>query len=705
MFQSANYDVIEFSSPIKGMNQNISVDILPTDFAYYLENFIALPLGDLTSRYGTSLELELDNLEETIIESFPYATDSSKQIILYTQKYLRDLSLSNFQRIPNDPYSFSFTSTNSSKYIKDTPIKIEYSLQGIHNIYDYIQKVDVQGTTVTIKLMNTPLPPAALNPVFNSSFYSIGSLCNYDLSTKDITVLKTNLSVGCVPRSLYYLGKLLIFNGVDRVMSWDGTTLADIYDMVKEKADSLTRIDNRHLSFSKSADFNLDDYKVNNLIQIKVRETITQTTIVNRSVAGNIVTLTVADDLPAFAANNQTILLYQAWPPAFSYMYVAYDRIWALGPGPVSIEYRSKNEARRIYFSYKTKTLTDWFSETTKTVPSVDISNNHGVIDNIEAIIQINEYLVFAGRERTQLWLGSEPLAVDQSSIGNTLRYYSTVPTGIIHGNLIVELPNDIYFVSKSEIQSFSTFNIAKQFAATSFDALNPIVRENTKTILSSNVNYRACKSFKYSSGSIAGFRIGNNKVLCSPFSTSLYSWTLFSGDFLNSNSFMTLDNSLYLSKKNKLFKYADGNDNTPRIYGDNGGNTPISFSSTQPANLKQKFSNKRFEILAKYPSNFPLRPENSIIIEIDSQFPQAFNLSSSCRFDIQGDLFNTISFTQDDPVKKSSFGFRFRGNYQIYRDKLKFVSSKFWLTLRGSSIDGPITIKKIKLYGVLERK
>jgi hypothetical protein len=283
------------------------------------------------------------------------------------------------------------------------------------------------------------------------------------------------------------------------------------------------------------------------------------------------------------------------------------------------------------------------------------------------------------------------------------------LPTGVIHGDLLVELANDVFFISATGLQSFSTLNIAKQFAATSLDAVDPLIQQYAASLASSNINYRACSSFKYEGGTLTGFKIGNNKVLCSLFSTTLYSWSLFSGDFEAASSFLAFSNGLYLSVRNKVYAYADGHDGSPPRYGDQGGEGLIPFSWTLPviADAKgRRFANKRYEIQLDYPSSFALRQDNQVNIGISGDLPKSYAIASPCRFELRGDLLQSIPLAQaQDNPSQDSIGFRFEQPFSFFKDRLKFMAAKFWLTLSGYTKDGPLTFKKIKLYGIIERR
>jgi hypothetical protein len=348
MLQEGNYDVLEFSMPSQGMNQNISPEELPPSFAYALENIVAKPLGEGQVRFGTAAVFSLPQPDATILKLFPFMkADGSEQILLYVQEYAHDATAHTFA-IQNNR-QFSFTSPhNTARYVEDTTIKIEYTLNGQMTLYDGIASLVSEGNVVTVTLEYNTFPAEA---VITRISFSTGTIYKYDLDPQIplnplSQPLKKNLSVACVPRSVTFIGKLLICNGVDRVLSWDGTILEEVYDFVSEDVQALNRIDGRHLSFVISPSFEIGNCAVGNLLQVVANGITTQTTIAARTLNAQTVTITTTTDLPLFAQDH-TEIFYQAWPPKFNFLFVAHDRLWALGEGAVGLEYRNPNEPKK----------------------------------------------------------------------------------------------------------------------------------------------------------------------------------------------------------------------------------------------------------------------------------------------------------------------------------------------------------------------
>lgn len=689
--------------PQGGMNQNIAPDSLPFSFAYFLENIVPKPLGEGHVRYGTRDIYKFQNPEAVILKAFPFLkSDGSQQILLYVQEFVTD-NANTFQVLGNRQLSF-VSPNNAARYLADTPIKIEYTFNGVATLYDTIAQVTTAGTTVTVTIANNAFPQPLENVQITRVSFSSGILYSYDLSTNTLSApLRRNLSVACIPRSATFLNTLILCNGVDPLLSWNGEALIEVTDFVKEETAVLTRIDNRNFSFTIPASFNIDDYAVGHLLQIRVNGITTQTVIAARNLNGQTLRVTTTTDLPQFVP-NQTQVLYQAWPPRFNFLYVAHDRLWALGEGAATLNFRSPQEALKVYYTYKTNTVTGWFNERTKTVPSIDLSNKHGEPDNLEAICLVSDLMAFVGRNKTQVYQGKNPLPANE---GGNFEFNSILPTGVIHGDLLIELPNDVVFVNSYGIQSFSTLNIAKQFAATSLNAIDPLIQDHVSRLLSSNTQYWKAASFKYDLGALAGFKLGTQKTLVSLFSDSLYSWSLFSGDFEKALSFLSFGDRLYLTSANTLFSYADGKDGLPPLYGDQNGTAIIPFAWTLPVISPEGrcFACKRYEIQLDYPSSFTIRANNQLNVGVSGDLPKSYQITSPYRFDLRGDLLNTAPFTTADPVLKDSLGFRLDQPYAILKDRFKFLASRFWLTLSGTTQDGPLSLRKIKLYGILERR
>lgn len=713
LFVEGSYDVLEFSMAPNGMNQNISAKVLPPNFAHVLENILPDPQGRGSVRFGNELINDELPPDSKILEEFAFIkSDGNKQVVLYVQEFTEDLPIEEAPTII-DGKTFTFQSDHAPKFVLNAPIKITYTGPlGIITLYSTIADLIVEeGINVTITLAEDNIFPSNFEDLtITHVYYAVGSIYSFDFASETLSAqLMTGLSVTTVPRSCPFPDVIIIYNGIDKLMSWNGTTLEVIIDFVKEIGTNFNWIDATHFSFLTPENFIIEKYFDQAQIRLSINGTVTSTTVASIMQPIDIATIATEDPIPEFTGEDEVILYYGDYPPPFSYLYPAHDRIFALAPGAISLKYRDPEEALKVFFTNQPNSYTAWYDELTKHVLFEDLSAKHGVADNLEAICMVNELLIFIGRHKTQIWQGSDPSP--NADPRNEFEWLYNLPIGIAHGNLLVPLPNDVYFVTENGIVSFNTLNIARQLVASPSDAVDPIVRQYVKTITESDLNYWACRSFKYKSGPFVGFKIGKNKLLVSLYSANLYAWAFFTGDFSKASCFCgDLDNSLYLGIDNKIYKYADGKDSSVIIYGDQDGESAIPFYWMLPVvhQSGRRYANKRYEIQFDYPSSFFINPDNSIFISIFGDIRKTFSLENEYELSPRGDPFNTIPLlkTAIDPNKPSKYaiGMRLGIPYESIKGRLKFISSSFWLNISGYCKDGPVYFDRVRLFGIFER-
>ena len=705
MLYEGGYEVKKLIPPTSGMNQNISQNILPAKFCYYLQNILPSPLGEGKVRYGTKLVYQDADDKYSIIRAFPFKNvNGNSQIIRYGQEY-KLLAGAVSQKI-TDANKITVQANNTNVFVKDSYLLLQYDYNGIFYpaAYYFIKNiVQIDNQTIEIEVENNSFPsPVPVNgyPI-TSLYYASGVLDVYDVATNSVVVGQRieNLSVTCIPRGEFIASKYFICNGVDKIMTWDGTNLKVYTEFVKEVANTFNRVNNTTFSFISNVSFIQGKYFAGNLIQLKIDGVTGTYNVSTIQIAGNVISITTQENLPNFGGQARIELYYSDSPPPFSFLKSINDRLFALGPGAAGIEYRDPFNALRFYASYTTSTDVNGFkfiSEQTKTVPSTDISGKHGGADNLEAIASLSGNTIFIGRNKTQVWQGADPTT---SLLPTSMSYATTLPVGIAHGDLLIELPNDISFISQNGNVSLSTLNVARQMAATSYNAVDPLIQQYLKTISGSNFDYRACRSFKYDSGAFAGFKIGFNDVLVSKYETALYAWSVFTGDFAKASDLVSnIDTSLYLFMGRKILQYADGV-NSEVIYGDGGGTIPIDFAITWPVNNERRWSNKRYEVQFDYSSSVYTNKNNYVNISVNGDLSKTFTLEDSYKFDFRGDVLGTIPLSTDG-IK----GLSLDSPYAFPKDRLHFIGLNFFVNIIGKTIDGPISFKKIRLFGISER-
>ena len=534
------------------------------------------------------------------------------------------------------------------------------------------------------------LPDALVNP-------SIKCIQYFKLLTAD-----ESLNPVCIPRYVSFADKLLICNGVDRVKIWDGTTLVDLFQYLKDDVTQIIRDGNNQFHFTLGLLSSANNYPIGGKVKIVNAGVAQIVTIANANLVGQVLTITTTEILNAF---QNTSIYYQAFPPKFSYMFSMHNRLWCLGKGAAGIQYRNVDQAQRVYFMYKKGATLEFFDERTKLVPSINLAESNSVGDNLEAIAYTSGYMFFIGRNTTQVWSGSEPLGSLVDPDKPILTHTNTFNTGTIHGDLVLSIGNDVFMMTKNGLVSCGTYRDGTvQLAVTSYNAVDPLIMQYITSITQNNIDYLETRSFRYDGQSMVGFKIGFNNVLCSIVTTTLNTWTMFSGNFSEATAFCPFKNALYLSIGNVLYKYADGKDGSVPAFGDDDDSAPVFFAWALPILKFDKiyFANFFYDMNVSYPSSFTERESNNIKLGISGDVPASYNIEHPYRFEMRGDCFSTLPFAENTD---DEFGLRFDSSFHTIQDKLKFVASKFWVTVSGQTQDGIVSLKDIKFYGTIERK
>ncbi len=695
------------------MNQNIDHQSLTVANSYYLQNILPSPLGSGSVRFGTkSIEISGSNpipLDAEIISTFSYInpTNQIKQLILCSVEFEKDTSFDVNGSSSFAPQDFTFVTSAPHKYLPETKIKVLYSLDNTpETIRAYIRKNEAAADgnyKITFDSSTFPNTEGQLGfgPPDEGTYYQVIKLYLYDYSTNAITLIENNiLDAGTIPRAVTFKNYLLICNGINRVRRWDGSSLDVQQDHLGHPDAKVFKRSTDIKQATYKYDNNILGYAVDLLSKITLYvdnvEHIGVITLTSNNTTTKTVTITSTTDFPVLTGKAVKIF-YTVNLPRFSSLFVAHNRIWGLSEGRVQNSFRK--DSMIIYYSHSPETL-NFVDESTGTIPYIDISYKQGKPDCIEAISSVSDKLVFFGRSKTQVWTGKNPTDV------NNFVWESTLDAGIAHGELKETINGDLYFISQNGIMRLTTNeSVAHKAMINKVSALDPIVNRYILS-LTSNRNYWACKAFNYKKGGFFGFKIGQNDSVVGYYADDNISWCLFSGAFKFSGTLNADSSALYVTQNNNILIYADGSDGTEKVYNDNG--QPILFNWTTPVvqNSKKRFACKRYELDAEYTSSFTLNENNSFNLVIFGDLKKQFNLESVYKMDMRGDVIDKIALRVNDPDLDNSDdeGLRLAIPYLANKKRLKFVASSFFISAYGQQYNSPLVIKKITLYGRVER-
>lgn len=675
-FASHNFDKIVLPFPSKGMNRDIEPHLMPPDVSWYLENFTQDSFGKGVIRYGVKNLMLMSNIDDGFpMRGFPYVSpQGAEQILMYWSVYKTDAQAYNMSVLKDRIY---FETTNLvSKYRENTSIKFSYT--------------NADGQNITIRApisdLNDPMVGASSFKVkgfyidtdtpVTQICYSTGEIHLVNVAAKTAQLLVTGLRTDCIPRGVHFIQKLLITNGLDDMRVWDGTALTIVTQLVKERATEIQKLSDNVLKFKC---INPAKYGVGRQIFFNA----TVFTITNVVTNVDVVTLTLSTPV----GNVPTQVFFYVNAPKVNFLYVAQDRLWGLGQGAAGIQPRIPAEAMKVYYTDIPNRFDAWTEEQSQSYKMIDLSNKHGSTDNLEAIARLGNRMVFIGREKTQVFIGE---------VGNnTFSWQSTLSTGAVHGDLVLELANDIFYVNFNGLNSFSTLNIGNQFATLNISAINSILKNQVSGFIQDETDYRSSFSFFYHLGTFIGLKIGDNLVNHALFSNQPYFFSVFSGAFKARHIF-SLGNRLFLINKKNVYTYGDGRDGTPKAYNDDG--LPIVGSWIQPFNHQKQrvFSCYRVSCLADYNNAFVDDDSNGLYVELYNERPKTVNVRKKSLLQPRKDILKAASPEQDPIV--------FEGRFKTLTRKLKTRGEGSFAYLSVISNKSFFNISQTILYGRYDR-
>lgn len=563
MFNGSS-QAITIPSPSLGINTNESNN---TSYAKYLQN-IVIENGTCSTRFGTQLvqshTFDSKKLFTDSVAVMSFLTEQGDSEKLIYQNYLSKI-----------PHINHITHIVINK-LHEHAVTIDISITSLSDIqkkelqdgFEENNLIHIRQESVSESANISHLNITETNIVFHlpygagffdadfELFWEKGAI--YKLLPDGFALLIDNLNPNVIVSSVIYLGHLIIANGVDPVLVYDGITLSELkanYPVINTKAIIIVPGSKKLLITIPRAlkDFIFNRMVVGSDLYNENDNKIGEISAVTYTLVGAewSVTITFAN-----MAQNISIrkVFFKVSLPSFAFIGVAHNRLWATPPDRNRYgKFRTSNHTMKVYYAAKSKTVFNWFSENNGELGFIDLSTNIPHPDNIEAIVPYQDKILFLARDSLQVYGGIDPtinkLGKDDISFPD-FQFEKIFNIGIFQKNLFVEMPNDIIFFSKYGLVSISSINQYQQLAVGfSFSApVNDYINTQLRTI-DSDKDYRQTSLFLYSYGRFIGLKLKYNCLIYQIKQRGI--WTIFSGDFNSCKSFHydKIDKNLYMVK------------------------------------------------------------------------------------------------------------------------------------------------------------
>jgi hypothetical protein len=486
------------------------------------------------------------------------------------------------------------------------------------------------------------------------------------------SLLRSGLNSLGVMRGTIFAGKLVLCNGFDPVMAWDGASLDDIKEWVVDIGGSLTFINISQFSIASDAAF----YPVGKKIRVRCGGVLSEASVAAMSASGGIVTVTLTTAVLSASLDQ---VAFEAKPPAFAYIYAAHDRLWGFGRGPLQAERLSSNVDRlRVFYTQGVNDVSAWHNSA-GIVPSMSLADKAGGLDEVLAMGVKDGLTVFFMRNQMQIWSGTNP------TVSGDFAWQKTIPVGVVHGSLVVELPNDIAFMTRLGLRTLARVVQTEQLDVSDVGSeIDPTLSTALSEVLASDVAYRALRVCACAAQGWFGVKIAE-RLYVYQLAHSGRGWVVFEGLPAQATGYATTAaGGLVLAKNTQVYRYEQ------HVFDDAGA--PIKTRWLTPwlsVAKNNRWANSYVEVVVERGAAMLLTL--SRLRDLDN----GNAVESVVEARIEPDYW-------DDALFDASYFDVARPSLSVVRDH--FVCGQVAFAIESSSISGPLTLLGLKLYGSAEK-
>jgi len=486
------------------------------------------------------------------------------------------------------------------------------------------------------------------------------------------SVVWSGLDGTAVVRTVTFDGKLLLCNGVNDVLAWDGSAWSVVQRFVTDAAAGLAFVSATQFTIESTPEL----YAVGTAVQATLASGEVSAGVSAVSQSGDVVTVTL--DAAVLDATLSAVA-FAVKPPRVAALVVAHDRLWGFGTGPLSAVLSGEVDRLRVFYTHGVNDYTAWPDPETGAIPSLNLADKAGVADELLAMSVKDGMTVFVGRNHLQIWTGTDP------SAEGDLAWAKTVPLGAVHGNAVLELPNDLLFVSRQGARTLSRTLRTEQLDVSDVGSeLDPTLTEKVAAVMADAAKYKRVVAMRHDGQGWFGLAL-DDVTLVWQIGAFGQGWSIFDGVFEGvTASHSAPDGELYMAKGGQLYRY----DTT--VWSDAG--EPLTtlwwMPWVNPGN-RRRWASKYVEVLVKRKADvaFTLRRYR----DYDDANPQVMALVSPAEATYwEGTHWDEGLWDAGDT------------SLPLVRDHV--VADAYAYALESRTTNGPFTVFGLKLYGIAER-
>lgn len=476
-----------------------------------------------------------------------------------------------------------------------------------------------------------------------------------------------------VPRTVCFAGKLVLVNGMDDMLAWDGENWQVVEEKVVDVAGGLAYVSANQFQIASNAEL----YPVGSEVEARVAGNLVRSDVSNVGSSGGIVTVTLAD---AVLGPGLDQVAYTARPPVMACVYAAHDRLWGFGKGPlIGNVLNSDVDRARVYHSHGVNDETAWH-DSEGLVPSINLADKSMSADGLMAMAVKDGVTIFFLRNSTQVWSGSTPGAEGDFA------WQKTMPVGTVHGGLVVELPNDVAFVTRNGVRTLSRALQTEQLDVSDVGSeVDATVAAQLRLLLADDVRYRMAGGVVCEAQNWFGAKL-YDKFLVFQIGSAGRGWAVFDGVFGRATAVHAApDGTLFVAEGEQVFRYDEG------VWADDG--VPVMTRWWTPwlrlAKNNKRWANRYVEVVAGDASVMDVTVRR--YRNLNDGDGWVLELPVGMRADYWDDAgWDEAFFDNASPAPA------------VGRDH--FVADEVSFAVESHSTQGPLTLLGLKVFGVAER-
>jgi hypothetical protein len=527
---SSIYNPLQIQIPTSGMNMNIEEEVLPSSYAASLVNFIPSPIGSITLRNVTESIRKLEN--KTIVDVIPYAKkDGSESFFYVSQTYVK---IEGYSALGQDDHTLVFTKNMGvdSKYLV---AHNKMSIVTDKGAFDRtIINASVDPENVWHLEFDLSVDSGVIGNVTALSFYRAQLYSNQDkMLFSFIPVYKL--------RGFMCMNRMLFCTGADPIQLYDDQ--ADAVSPLVQVVPLKIKVSGQYFAFDHQASYNLNPH-------VEVEQNGTYYTLTNiTDTTFNLV------DADGGKPNVNALVNFRVYPPYSAFCTVLGGRLWFLGEGGISQDFKPRDEAMKASYSYDLNRLDSFLNTRTGLISYIDLSGIVNEADSLDRIEEFFGYLAFFGKKNIYLYSGIYP---DQEGAFSFSRRLSV---GLYHPDLLQKVARDMIFVSQGGMKKLSTQDVLEKVSVEDINGLDFFIRD-CQSVKNHQI-YLRCGSVFHENTRQLLFKTGQEETIVMSVFNERYSPYLYSGDFRKCASIAQGRDCVYLCLGEDILCYQEEVENT----------------------------------------------------------------------------------------------------------------------------------------------